>query len=69
MTIPAIIPASICAAAGALLAGDAVWGYLSGEGGSMGQTAEFDVLSFSIGLYFIGKGLFIHALLMQGQNR
>ena len=69
MKIPAIIPAGLCAAAGALLAMDAVCGYFSGSGGPMGQASEFDVFSFSVGMYFLGKGFFIHALLTQGQSR
>jgi hypothetical protein len=57
MKIPAIIPAGLCATAGVLLAGDALCAYLWRD------KSEFDVLSFSIGLYFIGKGLFIHSVL------
>jgi hypothetical protein len=58
-----LIPAGLCIAAGVLLAGDAVLGYFSGSGSSMGPNDKFDIFSFAVGLYFIGKGFFIHALL------
>lgn len=58
-----LIPAGFCIAAGVLLAGDAVCGYVFGGGSSMGPNNKFDVFSFAVGLYFVGKGFFIHALL------
>jgi len=62
-----LIPTGFCILAGVLLAGDAVCGYFTGSGASMGPSDEFDVFSFAVGLYFIGKGFFIHALLTQGR--
>jgi hypothetical protein len=58
-----LIPAGLCIAAGLLLSADAVCGYFSGHGSSMGAADHFDIFSFAVGLYFIGKGFFIHALL------
>lgn len=57
MKMPAIIPSGICVVAGMLLAGDVLCEYL------LRGKREFDILPFSIGLYFLGKGLFIHSLL------
>lgn len=57
MKMPAIIPAGICVVAGILLSGNELCEYFI-----RGNT-EFDIFPFAVGLYFIGKGLFIHALL------
>ncbi|MFO0389352.1 MAG: hypothetical protein ACK502_06500 [Alphaproteobacteria bacterium] len=63
MRIPALVPAAFCVVAGVLLSGDAVIGYFSSEGSSFGSSDKFDIFSFAVGLYFIGKGLFIRSVL------
>ena len=63
MKIPAVVPAVFCVVAGILLSADAVIGYFSQNGSSFGSSDKFDIFSFSIGLYFIGKGLFIRSIL------
>lgn len=63
MKIPAIVPTVFCVVAGVLLCGDAVIGYFSSNGSSFGSSDTFDIFSFAVGLYFIGKGLFINTIL------
>lgn len=55
MKIPTILPSALCVAAGVLLTLDTVRIYWHGE--------KFDVFFFAVGIYFIGKGLFIQSLL------
>lgn len=55
MKIPAIVPTLLCSVAGILLCGEAIRQYANGD--------KFDVFFFGVGLYFIGKGLFINNLL------
>ncbi len=63
MKIPAYVPSALCIVAGILLSGDAIIGYLSKDGSSFGSSDRFDIFSFAVGLYFIGKGLFIRSIL------
>lgn len=55
MKIPAIVPSALCTVAGILLTLETFRQYFSGD--------KFDVFFFCVGLYFIGKGLFINNLL------
>lgn len=55
MKIPAIVPTLLCVIAGILLCGETFRQYFAGD--------KFDVFFFAVGLYFLGKGLFIHNLL------
>jgi hypothetical protein len=55
MKIPAIVPTALCVVAGLLLVGETFRQYFGGD--------KFDVFFFCVGLYFTGKGLFIHQLL------
>lgn len=56
MNIPAIVPSALCVAAGTLLIGHEFVVYFMD-----GSVPEAMPLAF--GLYFIGKGLFIHSML------
>lgn len=55
MKIPAIVPSALCIVAGALLAGESYRQYLNGD--------KLDIFFIGVGLYFIGKGVFIHQIL------
>ncbi len=55
MRIPTILPSALCVVAGVLLVGETFRQYFDGD--------KFDVFFFSVGLYFVGKGLFIHSVL------
>jgi hypothetical protein len=55
MKMPPILPAAFCVVAGLLLSGEAIRQVLSGE--------KFDVFFFGVGLYFMGKGLFVYNIL------
>jgi hypothetical protein len=50
MKIPPIVPSALCVIAGLLLIGKTVF-------------VEFDMFFFGVGLYFVGKGLFIQNVL------
>lgn len=66
MCIRRDIAAVLCVGAGLLLSGDAVLKFV------MKEQPDFDIFAFAVGVYFIGKGLFIRQLmtfLREYQNR
>lgn len=63
MKPPSTVPARLCVAAGLILVGDVLLSHMWHMEPPTGSVDKLDIFSLAIGIYFIGKGLFIDALL------
>lgn len=63
MKAPSTVSARLCIAAGVLLVGDVLLSHMWHIEPPIGPADRLDIFSLAIGIYFIGKGLFIEEIL------